>query len=264
MPPSSRWLLLASAASLIGGVVWFVHLLRADARSAPVSVSLPTGETITFEYDSTGPHAFTESERRLIEDLATRSFPDVRRVLPSLPPTLNLRLKSTTSEKVVPETGESGTNLPPDIVFWSIDASHPGGVEAVVRAELRAALFHELAHIARASAAGFGGQLRYHLIQEGLATAIERDYAGGPVPLWGEYPPEVGQWARELLALPKETPRDAWFSKDEDGRRWLGSKVGTYLVDRAAKASGKTSPELIGIPTETLIEMAVGAGDGGE
>lgn len=256
---ASSWLVIASATSLLGGIVWLLLLLRADAATVPVSVSLPTGETITFEYDSSNGHVFSSAERHAVEDVAIHAFPDVRRVLLELPSTLELKITTTSPEKVVPETGESGTNSFPDIVYWSIDASRPEGVEAIVRTYLRSALFHELAHIARARFVGMGGQLRYHLIQEGLATTIERDYAGGPSPLWGEYPAEVSSWAQELLAMPEATPRAPWFKLHPDGRRWLGCKVGTYLVHRAAKASGKTSPELMAIPTETLIDMAIGA-----
>ncbi len=234
--------------------------MRADAAArAPVTLSLPSGETLTFEYDSTGPHTFTTDERRVIEEVATRAFPDVRRVLPDLPKSLDLRVTSVDGKQVVSETGEGGSNSLPDIVNWSVDASRPEGVEAIVRSYLRQALFHELAHIARSRADGFGGQLRYHLMQEGLATAIERDYAGGPVPLWSQYPPDVSAWTQELLAMPNDAPRAPWFTKHPDGRRWLGYKVGTYLVDRAAKTSGKTSAELIAVPTDTLIQMALGS-----
>ncbi len=258
-PAPTTWLALASATSLIGGILWLVLLLRADAAVAPVSVRLPTGETITVEYDSTAARAFSRAERRAIEDGAARVFPDVRRVLPELPPTLVLRMATASSKDVVPETGEAGTNAFPDIVFWSIDASRPEGVGTIVRTYLRQALFHELAHLARAYAVGGSGNLRHHVMQEGVATAIERDYGGGAPPLWGQYPPNVSSWAKELLALPEAAPGGPWFVKRSEGGSWVGSKVGTYLVDCAAKASGKTSAALVRVPTDTLIAMAIEA-----
>lgn len=42
-----------------------------------------------------------------------------------------------------------------------------------------------------------------------------------------------------------------------DGRRWVGYKVGTYLVDRAMKVSGKSSAELFSVSTEDVIAMAL-------
>ncbi len=259
MRVSPKWLMVASGVSLCGGIVGLVLLMRADAEArAPVIISAPGGETITFEYDATGSHTFTSAERRLIEEITTQAFPDVRRVLPDLPKTLVLRVTGTDEKLVVSETGEGGSNNLPDIVNWSVNASRPEGVPGIARTYLRQLLFHELTHIARARTDGFGGQLRYHLMQEGLATAIERDYGGGPDPLWGQYPPAVSEWTEELLAMPKDTPRAPWFTKHADGRRWLGYKVGTYLVDRAAKASGKPVAELIAVPTDALIDLAVG------
>jgi hypothetical protein len=41
-----------------------------------------------------------------------------------------------------------------------------------------------------------------------------------------------------------------------DGRRWIAYKVGTYLVDRAIAASGKSSAELVLTPTREVLEMA--------
>ena len=255
----TTWLALASATSLIGGILWLILLLRADAAVAPVSLHLPTGETITVEYDSSAARAFSRADRRAIEDGAAQVFPDVRRVLPDLPPTLDLRMSAVSSKHVVPETGEGGTNAPPDIVYWGIDASRPEGVGAIVRTYLRQALFHELAHRARGDAIVFSGDLRYHLMQEGVATAIERDYGGGAPPLWAQYPPEVSLWARELLALPADAPLGPWHFKRSEGGSWVFYGAGTYLIDCASKASGKTSAALARVPTDTLIAMAIEA-----
>ena len=255
----TTWLAFASATCLIGGILWLVLLLRADAALAPVSLHLPTGETITVEYDPGAARTFSRAERRAIEDGAARIFPDVRRILPDLPPTLVLRMAAGSSKDVVPETGEGGSNAFPDVVNWRIDPSRPEGVGSIVRTYLRQALFHELAHLARAYAVAGFGNLRYRVMQEGIATAIERDYGGGAPPLWGQYPPEVASWAKELLALPEASAMEGqWFAKrPQGGSSWVGYQVGTYLVDCAAKASRKTSAELVGVPTDTLIAMAL-------
>ena len=90
-----------------------------------------------------------------------------------------------------------------------------------------------------------------------MATAFERDYAGSSPP-WGVYPVEVSDWAKELLARPANAEWDqSMLLHPGDGRRWLGYKVGTYLVDRAMKSSGKSSAELASTPTDDVIEMAL-------
>jgi uncharacterized protein YjaZ len=113
-----------------------------------------------------------------------------------------------------------------------------------------------LNHVVRA-AVFFDRRLRDHVIREGLATAFERDY-GGASPAWGQYPPEVAQWTTELLAQPDDAPRKQWLFQHPDGRRWIGLRVGTYLIDRAMKATGRASAELVRTPTDDLVRLGLG------
>ena len=41
-----------------------------------------------------------------------------------------------------------------------------------------------------------------------------------------------------------------------DGTRWIGYRAGTYLVDRAMRASGKSAADLVAMPTEDLLRLA--------
>jgi hypothetical protein len=197
------------------------------------------------------PHAFSRQERRAIEDVAEKAVPDVRHLLPDLPRPIVLRV--STSHDVIPETGENGSNYQPNVVDWRVDASRTEGIAAIARRELRATLFHELHHLVRCAAVN-GMRLRDHVMREGLGTAFERDY-GGTSPPWGQYPNEVSRWAAELLAQPDDAPRDKWLFHHPDGRRWIGYRVGTYLADCAMKASGRTSADLVRVPTDALLAM---------
>jgi uncharacterized protein YjaZ len=118
---------------------------------------------------------------------------------------------------------------------------------------LRPTLFHELHHLVRTAAVG-GRRLKDHVIREGLGTAFERDF-GGVSPPWGQYPPEVSLWAKEVLAQPDDAPVAQWLFHHPDGRRWIGLRVGTHLVDCAMKSSGKTSADLVRVPTDALLAM---------
>lgn len=155
---------------------------------------------------------------------------------------------------MIPETGETGEVGQPNHVYWTVDPGHKGGVLAVVSAQLRATLFHELYHLVRETHL-VPTSLRDHAINEGLATAFERDFGGAVTP-WGAYPDNVTDWAREFLALPVDAPRDQWLFKHADGRRWIGYKVGTYFADRAVSTSGRSLAELATVPTETIIDLA--------
>jgi uncharacterized protein YjaZ len=139
-------------------------------------------------------------------------------------------------------------------VYWTVDPSHDGGVVGVVNAQLRATLFHEWYHLVR-EARSATESLADHAVNEGLATAFERDLGGAPTP-WGAYPADVESWTKEFLLLPAGAPFCQWMHQHPDGRRWIGFKVGTYLADRAVRASGLSLSQLAAVPTATIISWA--------
>ena len=209
-----------------------------------------TSSAVTVEY-RTG-YDFSGAERRAIDEIANRAEGDVRKLLPALP--ADLRLTVQVGDRVIPETGENGSIGLPGAVYWTVDARHAGGVLGIANAQLRATLFHEWYHLVRESHFA-PTRLVERAVNEGLATAFERDHGGATTP-WGAYPDEVVTWTREFLSLPPDAPSGEWMSKHPDGRRWIGYKVGTYLADRAVKASGRTLAELATVPTEKILEWA--------
>ncbi len=212
--------------------------------------SRQVGARETVEY-RTG-HIWSRAERNAIEKVAERAAHDARKVLPELP--TNLRLTVQVGDRVIPETGETGSFSLPSDVYWTVDPNHQGGVLGAVNAQLRAALFHEWYRLVRE--ATFSPKLLVErAVNEGLATAFERDYGGAPTP-WGAYPNEVGAWAEEFLALPNDAPFNQWMYRHPDGRRWIGYKVGTYLADRAVLASGLTLAQLAAVSAEKIIAWA--------
>lgn len=130
------------------------------------------------EYDDT----FSTDERRAIDDVAAHTAIEVRRVLPGLPRSIALHVRS--GKNVIPETGESATAMPPAAVMWTVDRER--GVLATVNAQLRPTLFHEFHHLVR-DALIERKSLMDAVVSEGLATAFERDFAGVDVP-WAHYP----------------------------------------------------------------------------
>jgi hypothetical protein len=93
------------------------------------------------------------------------------------------------------------------------------------------------------------------VVSEGLATAFERD-VGKVDPPWGRAPPEVMEWTREVLRQPDQADRTTWLRRHPDGRRWIGMRVGTFLVDRATRASGTSAAALVGTPTAEILRLA--------
>jgi hypothetical protein len=199
-----------------------------------------------------GPYQFSAAERHAISEIAETAAWEVKRLLPMLPPQLQIRAR--TGSQVNDETGQTAEFMPPHFVYWTVDPARGGGVLAIARRQLRATLFHEFHHLARATTIQ-ATSLMDHVVNEGLATVFERDFGGMPTP-WGDYPGDVEQWFRELMALPPGEAREPWMFRHPDGRRWIGYKVGAFLVDRAARASGKAPAELATMTTQQVIALA--------
>jgi hypothetical protein len=217
-----------------------------------VSCGTPNPEVVFY---SVAGHRFSPAERRTIERIARGTATEVKQILPALADRLVLRVEA--GDKVIPETGEAASAHPPNVVYWTVDPNRAGGVTTIANVELRRTLFHELHHLVRDSVAGPKSQrLLDQVVSEGLATVFERDFAG-PSPPWGMYPDDVRTWVAEILALPADAPRDQWMVRHPDGRRWIGYKVGTYLVDRAIKASGRSAAALVSASTDDILRLAL-------
>jgi uncharacterized protein YjaZ len=140
-------------------------------------------------------------------------------------------------------------------VVWLVDPTRPGGVASVVESWLRACLFHELHHLVRDASIARKTLLDF-VVAEGMATVFERDYAHVTAP-WGAYKTEEAvQWLEELRQLPPDAERHRWLHYHPDGRRWIGLKVGAYLVDRAMHRSAKSPVALVTVPTAEVLRLA--------
>jgi uncharacterized protein YjaZ len=190
------------------------------------------------------------TERGELQRIADAAFHDVRAHLDGLPPRLTLIV--AWGKDVIPETGENGAAGFPGNLRWTIDPDRD--VLATIRTHLRPTLFHELHHLARASRVQTVSLLD-HVVSEGLATAFERDFAKVTVP-WGEPPPDGLAWTREILQQPETSSLDAWMIRHPDGRRWIGMRVGTFLVDRASSASHQSSAALVFTPSAEIVRLA--------
>lgn len=199
-----------------------------------------------------GSYAFSATERRTIARIAGLATLEARRSLPALAPQLTLQVQS--GKDVIPELGAGATVAGADWVRWTVDPGHPGGVVKIAESHLRGTLFHEFHHLVRGSTISFH-TLMDHVITEGLATAFERDFAGESRP-WADYPNDVSKWVDELLLVPPTAKSSEWMFRHPDGRRWIGYKAGTYLVDQAMKRLNRTSAELVATPTEEILAAA--------
>ncbi len=200
------------------------------------------------------PRVFSASEKAAVRQTAERAFQEVKRHLPRVPDSIVLLVRA--GSDVIDATGEAAFVVPPNHVQWTIDPGRKEGVLGIVSTQLRPTLFHELLHLARATVVT-NETLMDSVIDEGLATVFERDVAGSNVP-WGTYPSEVVAWVKELKAQHSSANRSKWLIAHPDGRRWIGLRAGTYLVDQAIAKSGRSVQELAILSTAEVLRLALG------
>lgn len=215
-------------------------------------------QTVSVEFREDGDHVFSADERAAIAQIADDAYAEVRGVLPQVPDSVTLTVSAGTA--VIPETGNVGMATEPGRVSWTVDVSRSEGVAAIANEHLRATLFHELHHLARGYVVRGGAPRTSFMdavVGEGMATAFERDFAGAEPP-WGEYPEDVSAWVEELVVLPMSAYGSyaKWMLEHPDGRRWIGYRAGTYIVDRAMDASGMSSADMVLMETAAVLEIA--------
>lgn len=221
------------------GVVIVLTMGAVACERHDVDVELPTSG-----------RELSRTERRELQRIADATFRDVRAHLDGLPPRLTLIVRW--GKDVIPETGENGAAGFPGNVGWTLDPARDA--LSTIRSQLRATLVHELHHLARASRVS-SRVLMDRVIDEGLATAFERDFAKVNPP-WGRPPPEIMDWVLEIRRQPEDVEQEPWFVRHPDGRRWVGMRVGTFLVDRACHASGKTPAAFVSTPSAEIVRLA--------
>jgi hypothetical protein len=211
--------------------------------------------TVTIRENSGMP---SQGVLDLVQEIATVTEAEVRTHLPCLP--LEIALHVGHGTRTIPETNELGASVSPGLVWWTINTAQIQRASNLVRTSLRRTLFHELHHQARGWVMR-GGTPKQTFIEapvaEGLATAYERD--GIPwQPPWAIYPEETDseRWVRELLRLPTGADYRQWMFRHADGRRWVGYKAGTFIVDRAMTASALSAADLVTTPAADILALA--------
>ncbi|MBI4095362.1 MAG: hypothetical protein HY438_00715 [DPANN group archaeon] len=155
---------------------------------------------------------------------------------------------------VIPETGESAITLTEDQIGIYVDVRRI----KQLRARLPQTIYHELNHAARGhNALHSKSTLLQAIIAEGLAIAVEEEFFNN-IPPYGKYTKkEVEKYLKILnknLHVKKYDYYE-WFHGAGKLPRWLGYKVGAYIVKQAKANTGLTTVKLTRVPAEKIFEM---------
>lgn len=199
---------------------------------------------------------------KIILKLLTQYYEEARGLLRELPEDINIWLDNW---YLSPETGAGGFAYSPTTLTLSFDESFN---DQTLQAQgLRAVVMHESYHIVQGHTYTEPSATYRHAldsaIYEGCATVFEREYANGILPI-GDYKDieeaKLQQWAEALANISNDDYRNGetglwikWALYDKETKdRWKAYRVGTWIVDRALKKSGKDILDFRTLDAQTI------------
>ena len=208
-----------------------------------------------------GENNFTEFEKQLVKDILTDSEKEIRTLIPNLPKDIKVifEIVDWDIDVVGGVTGRAESNTPP-LVMVQISKKFPGGVVSAINAGLRSTLYHEFHHLSLGWAIKdnkFIPAIQVAAIIEGLAEVFAEEYTR-VVFEENQVPKNVNgnDWAKEILALPKDANYQKWMFQHPDGRTSIGYRTGNYIIRKAMSNSGKTILELSRLSPNDLLKLA--------
>jgi len=161
----------------------------------------------------------------------------------------------------IPETGESGYTFSEDWIRISINPkSQKFSLKNIIEKHIPATIYHEMNHVARWRSVGYGTNLLEVIISEGLACVFEKEQ-------WAITPWAIHSKKEIVEFLKIITKRDKnkdnmynhaeWFYGKGNLPRWIGYKIGTYIIESFRKNFLKISwKELTEMKAEDIIKMS--------
>lgn len=210
--------------------------------------------TVKIKYIDNDYFHFDLGTKQQITNTVKSNELQLRKLLPRLSSSLTLTI--IPSQEVIPELGKVGYALSPNKIEFKYDPKSPIGLGNILGKGLCSTLFHEAHHATRMLNVKWGGDLVERSIFEGLAVVFERDSCGNN-PILGQYDPDViNVWFKELIQNKFDKNKKHWLFEHPDGRKWIGYKVGAYIVDQAAVNTTETSATLVSATADDILKMA--------
>ena len=141
----------------------------------------------------------------------------------------------------IPETSENGYTPSGDWIQLYIDIENKkNNLKHIIDRYIPATIYHEMNHAARWKSSGFGNNLLEVIVSEGLASAFEKDQWKLFVAPWTQLDKkEISDFLK--IINKRNRKKDSIYDHNEwffgKGRlpRWIGYKIGTYIVESARK-----------------------------
>lgn len=209
------------------------------------------------QWDEAEGNGFSQAE---VEEIIKAAYEKAAKLLPTLSKNLNIVVRPN-KNNYIKETGENGYTYDSELVIIEFSPTLPYGKDNLIK-NVENAVFHECNHAARYrwlySQGVFESTIIDAGIHEGLATIFAGKYANGTSP-WGKYEDDetMRGWLKELRQADKNGDSwSKWGFDHADGRKWVGYKTGTWIVDKAMQKSGKNVIDLTCVLSRDILKTA--------
>jgi len=196
------------------------------------------------------PANFKERYKQEVE----KAYEEVTKLLPFGSKHINFFVQPRTYG-LIKETGDHARTHNSEFIEMAFDpTTDKRGLEVIISG-IRPAVYHEMNHAARFNIPIYHNKFIEVCIMEGLATVFAREYTGEKA-LWGQYPKDVTKWLQEIIDKNDMFYWQEYLFKHPDGRRWIGYKVGTYIIDQTLEHSDKSIAELSKMECDDIFKLA--------
>jgi hypothetical protein len=192
-------------------------------------------------------------KRKYVREVRT-AFKEVSKLLPFGSQRINFFIQPRIYG-LIEETGDSAHTYNSEFIELAFDPTKDRQGLEVILSGVRPGVFHEMNHAARFNIPIYHKTFLDNCVMEGLATVFTRDYTGEKAG-WADYPKNVSDWLYELIDKNDMFYWQEYMFKHADGRRWIGYKVGTYIIDQALERSGKNIIELTKMECKDIMKLA--------
>lgn len=163
---------------------------------------------------------------------------------------------------VIPETGESANASGVDLIQITIDSTRNNNeIDNITRKIIPLTVYHEFNHLARLKFIGhINKTLLDSIISEGLANVFAEEMWSEFKAPWSEYTCKeiksfVGSFKKEKNN--KKYSHDEWFFGSGKKPRWIGYKLGSYIIQSAKKANpGLSARDMTKLGTGEIIKLS--------
>lgn len=163
---------------------------------------------------------------------------------------------------VIPETGEGAHASGIDLIQITIDPTrNKNKIDNIIKKIIPSTVCHESNHLARLKFIGhINRTLLDSIVSEGLANIFAEEMWPEFKAPWNEHAHEEIRPFIKLLKKEKNNKKyshDEWFFGLGKKPRWIGYKLGSYIIQSAKKANpGLSAQDMTRLETNEIVKLS--------